>query len=103
MEQVLTGSSDRPAMVATTALESTPPERKAPSGTSEIMRRRTDSRSRATSSAQASSALMRVVEREADVPVLLRLGHRLAAARSPACGRAAACCAWRKMVRGSAT
>ena len=34
------------AIVATTALESTPPDRKAPSGTSEIIRSRTDSSSR---------------------------------------------------------
>jgi hypothetical protein len=46
IEQVLTGVVDSPAIIATTALESTPPDRKAPSGTSEIMRRRTDSRSR---------------------------------------------------------
>ncbi len=46
MEQVLTGSADSPAIVATTALESTPPDRNAPSGTSEIMRKRTDSRRR---------------------------------------------------------
>ena len=43
IEQVLTGLAERPAIMATTALESTPPERNAPSGTSEIMRRRMDS------------------------------------------------------------
>jgi hypothetical protein len=52
---VLTGSADSCAMVATTALESTPPERKAPRGTSEMSRKRTDSRSRVVSSAHASS------------------------------------------------
>ena len=40
---------------ATTALESTPPDRKAPKGTSAIMRKRTDSRSRSCSSLIASS------------------------------------------------
>ena len=56
MEQVLTGPDDRPAIIATTALESTPPDRNAPSGTSEIMRSFTDSFSRATSSSQASAS-----------------------------------------------
>ena len=45
-------------MVATTALESTPPERNAPSGTSEIMRSRTDSSRRRFSSSQASSSVI---------------------------------------------
>ena len=79
IEQVLTGSADSPAIIATTALESTPPERNAPSGTSEIMRSRTDSRSRATSSSAASCSVSVRVEREADVPVLARLGQRRAA------------------------
>jgi len=56
MEQVLTGSADSPAIMATTALESTPPDRKAPSGTSEIMRMRVDSRRRSISSTQASAS-----------------------------------------------
>jgi len=56
MLQVLTGPSDRPAMACTTALESTPPDRKAPSGTSAIMRRRTLSLRRSVSSAQASAS-----------------------------------------------
>jgi len=33
MEQVFTGSPDRLAIMATTALESTPPDKNAPSGT----------------------------------------------------------------------
>ncbi len=56
---MFTGSADTRAIVATTALESTPPERKAPSGTSEIIRNRTDSSSRRFSSTQASSIEMR--------------------------------------------
>jgi hypothetical protein len=61
---------DRPAISATTALESTPPDRKAPSGTSEIMRRRIDSRSFSLSCSQASSIDRLAVEAEAHVPVL---------------------------------
>jgi hypothetical protein len=45
-----------PAISATTALESTPPDRKAPSGTSAIMRSRIDSLSFSLSCAQASSS-----------------------------------------------
>jgi hypothetical protein len=47
-------SACSPAIIATTPLESTPPERKAPSGTSAIIRIRTDSRSRAISSSSIS-------------------------------------------------
>ena len=50
IEQVLTGSADRPAIIATTALESTPPDRNAPSGTSATRRMRTASRRRSISS-----------------------------------------------------
>ncbi len=102
MLQVCTGPSDSPAMVATTALESTPPERKAPSGTSEIMRSRTDSASRWRNSAQASSR-----------PIGLSSVKRTSQySRGAGSGRprrmASVCaggslCAWRKMVRGSAT
>ena len=49
IEQVFTGSEDRPAIIATTALESTPPDRKAPSGTPDIKRMRTASRRRCSS------------------------------------------------------
>ena len=55
---MLTGSFDNPAIIATTALESTPPDKNAPSGTSEIMRTFTASRSRAITSASASFSLM---------------------------------------------
>ena len=55
---MLTGSLETRAIVATTALESTPPERNAPSGTSEIMRRRIDSSSRRFSSSQASGSVI---------------------------------------------
>jgi hypothetical protein len=55
---VLTGSSETSAIMATTALESTPPERNAPSGTSEIILNLTDSRRRSTSSALASAELI---------------------------------------------
>ena len=58
MEQVLTAAFDSPAIMATTALESTPPERKAPSGTSEIIRSLIDSSRRWLSSAQASVSLI---------------------------------------------
>ncbi len=64
-----------PAIIATTALESTPPERKAPSGTSEIIRSLTDSRSRRTSSSRASSSVTGGRRLERHVPVL----HWLAA------------------------
>ena len=55
MAHVRTGVFDQPAMAATTALESTPPDKKAPKGTSAIMRRRTDSRTRSRNSASASA------------------------------------------------
>ena len=55
MENVFTGSGDCSAMDATTELESMPPLRNAPSGTSAIMRMRTASsnfsRTRITASA----------------------------------------------------
>src|SRR3569832_554294 len=58
IEQVLTAPSDTSAIIATTALESTPPDRSAPSGTSEIRRIFTASRRRAiTSSPAALSSL----------------------------------------------
>ena len=79
IEQVLTGSPDKPAIVATTALESTPPDRKAPSGTSEIMRSRTDSSSFAVNFEQASSRPMLVSSAKAHVPVWPRLAQGLAA------------------------
>jgi hypothetical protein len=44
MEKVFTGRVESVAMSATTVDESTPPDRKAPSGTSATMRRRTASR-----------------------------------------------------------
>src|ERR1700704_6092347 len=63
MEQVTTGSADRPDIIATTALESTPPERNAPKGTSDIMRSFTDSRRRSINSSPASCSV-------GDAPVL---------------------------------
>ena len=53
---MFTGVCDCVAIIATTALESTPPDRKAPSGTSAIMRRRTDSFIRSTSSSIAPAS-----------------------------------------------
>ena len=61
MEQVFTGLFDCAAIIATTALESTPPDRKAPSGTSAIMRRRMLSRRRSTNSAWASASEITVL------------------------------------------
>src|SRR3990172_3034894 len=58
IEQVLTGSFDSPAIIATTALESTPPDKNAPSGTSEMSRTRTASRNRSINSAFASASLI---------------------------------------------
>jgi hypothetical protein len=88
-------------MVATTALESTPPDRKAPRGTSAIMRRRTDSRRRSVSSAWRRPGTG-VVEGETHVPVGLGRRDRLAAADAQ--GEAGLELAGaRKMVRGSAT
>ena len=48
-----------PAIMATTALESTPPERNAPSGTSAMSRNLTDSRRRLMSSSAASRSVIR--------------------------------------------
>ena len=56
MEQVFTGSRDTRDMSATTALESTPPLRKAPSGTSAIIRQAVAFCMSSKSSASASSA-----------------------------------------------
>ena len=56
MENVLTGSVDCRAMDATTELESMPPLRNAPSGTSAIMRMRTDSSNFSRSRAQVSAS-----------------------------------------------
>ena len=58
IEQVLTGWSLSPAIIATMALESTPPDRKAPSGTSATRRMRTASRRRSINSPWASRAVM---------------------------------------------
>ncbi len=56
MEKVLTGPAPARLISATTALESMPPLRNAPSGTSLIIRRRTASSSRATISWHHSSS-----------------------------------------------
>src|SRR5438045_821295 len=55
MEKVFTGREVLRAMRPTTALESTPPERNAPSGTSATRRRRTASSNSARSSQLASA------------------------------------------------
>src|SRR5689334_3252303 len=57
IENVLTGSGDCSAIEATTALESMPPLRNAPSGTSAIIRIRTDSSKRLRSDSQTSGSL----------------------------------------------
>ena len=54
-ENVLTGSGWIAAISETTMEESSPPERKAPTGTSATIRRRTESVSRASSCASASA------------------------------------------------
>src|SRR5215467_3867112 len=56
IEKVLMVPDPTLAIVATTAEESMPPDRKAPSGTSETRRRRTASSSCATSSPRSSAA-----------------------------------------------
>ena len=58
MEHVLTGSLDKPAIIATMALESTPPERKAPNGTSDNLLISTASFSRYGSSSIACCSVM---------------------------------------------
>ena len=76
---MLTGSALTPAIIATTALESTPPERNAPSGTSAIIRK-LDRFPQAIDELGFRVALAdRIVEREPDIPVFARLRHRLAA------------------------
>src|SRR5687767_15823032 len=60
IEKVLTGCEDSCAISATTVEESTPPERKAPSGTSEIILRLVDSRSSRVVSSMASSSPMSI-------------------------------------------
>ena len=87
IEQVTTGSAESPAIIATTALESTPPERKAPSGTSEIIRSFTDSRSRRTSSSPASCSVIERGGLERHVPVLDRLRCRLASLQGQGAAR----------------
>ncbi len=57
IEKVLTGAALSDAIVATTTLESMPPLRNAPSGTSLIMRPRTASRSDARSCSDHSASL----------------------------------------------
>ena len=64
IENVLTGSRGSSAIAATTADESTPPERKAPSGTSAIIRRRTAARIASRISSCSSSAVATVRLRE---------------------------------------
>jgi hypothetical protein len=61
IEFVKTGRSEAPAIIATTADESTPPERNAPSGTSLIIRSRVASSSSPTRSSaiRASDAFLR--------------------------------------------
>src|SRR5262249_42896490 len=58
IEQVTTGSTEMPAIIATTPLESTPPDKNAPRGTSEIIRNSTDSRRRRISSSPASASVI---------------------------------------------
>ena len=86
MEQVLTAAVESPAMMATTALESTPPERKAPSGTSEIIRRRIDSSRRCGEFGAGVGIADRVVQREADIPVFAGLADWLATAQEQGVG-----------------
>jgi hypothetical protein len=57
IENVFTGRDDSDCISATTVLESMPPERKAPTGTSESIWSRTASVSRFSSSSTASMSL----------------------------------------------
>jgi len=59
LAQVFTGSEECCAIMLTTLLESTPPDRNAPSGTSEMRWLLTAALSRSRSSTQASASLMR--------------------------------------------
>src|ERR1051325_9311048 len=65
MEKVLTGSDDCSAIDATTELESIPPLRNAPSGTSAIIRMRTDSSNNSRIWQAASSLVRSAGERSA--------------------------------------
>jgi hypothetical protein len=56
IEKVRTGSAEASAMDATTELESIPPLKKAPNGTSAIMRIRTDSSNLSRNRAHASAS-----------------------------------------------
>ncbi len=57
MEKVLTGVELTSLISATTVLESMPPERNAPSGTSDISRTRTASRSISSTRSPASASV----------------------------------------------
>jgi hypothetical protein len=59
MEKVFTGAADERAISATTALESTPPLRNAPTGTSATMRSATASSSSPRASSTARFSLIR--------------------------------------------
>ena len=72
--------------MATTALESTPPERKAPSGTSEIIRRRIDSFEALGEFGAGVGVADRVVQREADIPVFAGLAYWLTTAQEQGVG-----------------
>ena len=65
---MFTGSADAFAIMATTALESTPPDRNAPSGTSEMSRSRTDSSRRVGELGHAVLGSSARIEREATDP-----------------------------------
>ncbi len=77
IENVLTGADDASDMAATTAAESTPPERNAPSGTSEIIRRRVAARiwSRTSSCSSASEPKLQLAAVR-ELPVALHAGLR---------------------------
>ena len=64
VEYVRTGTSVSSAISATLVEESRPPERKTPNGTSDIMRLRTDSRSRWRTSATISGSLIAATSSE---------------------------------------
>src|SRR3546814_19369704 len=73
MVQVLTARLLTSAINATTALLSTPPDRKAPNGTTATMRERTADCLRATSSSPSSARFARLGA--AHLPYTNRLGH----------------------------
>ena len=102
IENVRTGSLDCSAIAATTALESTPPERNAPSGTSAIMRLRVASRS-AGADPLAPAPRPAALELAASSRAASSADRRLRRPPSPACAPAGACARRCSAVSGAGT